>query len=248
MKIGYAMYSARELCHDADSLKEVLHKIADMGYDGVEMFLYNGMPAEELEAVLKECGLEAIGTHVHKPRWDADTQGEISYAVKAQIPYLVYPWIDPELRTEEFYRKLPEYLRELAKRCGEHGVKLQYHNHAFEFEKLGQKTVMDYLLEAEESFDFELDTFWAHYAGVNVIEYMEKLGDRVKMIHIKDYLKVEDGKPSCCAIGTGNMDNIEIIRYAREKGKEWLIVELDNSPLNPLESARISIDYIKKVL
>ena len=86
MKIGYAMYSARDLTRDPKSMRSTLKALADMGYDGVEFFVYAGTKPEELREMVEEFGLEAIGAHVHKPRWDADTEGEIQYAVKAGIP------------------------------------------------------------------------------------------------------------------------------------------------------------------
>lgn len=248
MKIGYAMYSARELCRDTESLKSVLYSLADMGYEGVEFFLYCDTSAGELRQIMEECGLQAIGTHVHKPRWDADTDGEIAYAKEAQIPCLVYPWIEPQLRTEEFYRSLPEVLRGLSQECQKNGIRLQYHNHDFEFEKMEDGTALDHLLNADDSWDFELDTFWAAYAGIDVPKLLEKQGDRIKMIHVKDFDGVKKETPSICPIGTGVVDNASIIRTARRLDKEWLIVELDNSPLPVLESAKISIDNIRKML
>lgn len=248
MKIGYAMYSARDLTIDPDSMRMVLKEIAGMGYEGVEFFLYNGTSPEMLKEMLEEFNLEAIGTHVHKPRWDSDTQGEIEYAKKVGIPYLVYPWISPEMRNEAFYRELPGVLKNLAVKCRNEGIQLQYHNHDFEFVKFKDQVVMDYLMESEDSFTFELDTFWAQYAGIDAIEYMKKYGSRIPMIHVKDYLDVENGQPSFTAIGTGKLDSSKIIKAAKEMDKKWLIVELDNSPLSPLESARISIETIKKML
>lgn len=254
MKIGYAMYSARDLIKDAESMKKVLGELAEMGYDGVEFFLYYGIEAEKLKAMADEVGLEVIGTHVHKPRWDADTAGEIDYAVNAQIPYLVYPYVEPGLRNEEFYRNLPGQLKELAKDCKENGIQLQYHNHDFEFKMLSDNafdgiTVMEHLMEADDSYTFELDTFWAQYAGIDVPSFMKKMGDRIRMIHIKDSKGTNaNGFPCICAIGTGTVNNTEIIQCAKEMEKEWLIVELDDTPLTPMESARISINEVKKIL
>lgn len=249
MKIGYAMYSARDLTKDPESMRSTLKALAEMGYEGVEFFVYAGTKPEELKEMVQEFGLEAIGTHVHKPRWDGDTEGEIEYAVKAGIPYLVYPWVAPEDRTEEFYNRLPGYLDGLAKQCGEKGIRLQYHNHDFEFKAMGEGRVMDHILGAGKEFAFELDTFWAQHAGVNVLDYLKKLGDRVPMIHIKDYLDADTMPPKFTPIGTGKLSaNPGFIRAARELGKEWVIVELDNSPYDPLESARVSIENIKKML
>ena len=46
MKIGYAMYSARDLTRDPKSMRSTLKALADMGYDGVEFFVYAGTKPE----------------------------------------------------------------------------------------------------------------------------------------------------------------------------------------------------------
>lgn len=249
MKIGYAMYSARDIVKNPETMRSTLKALAEMGYEGVEFFDYAGTEPEELKAMLEEFGLEAIGTHVHKPRWDMDTQGEIDYAAKAGIPYLVYPYISPEDRTEEFYSALPRYLEKLSRQCLEKGIGLQYHNHDFEFEMLENERVIDYLLSARKDYLFELDTFWARHMGIDVLDYLKTLGSRVSMIHIKDF-EDESGQPCKFApIGMGKLkENAEYIKLAESLGKDWVIVELDNSPYDPLESAGISIGNIRKIL
>ncbi|MBQ9299691.1 MAG: sugar phosphate isomerase/epimerase, partial [Clostridia bacterium] len=139
-------------------------------------------------------------------------------------------------------------LEKLADLCAGRGITLQYHNHDFEYEMQDGERIMDYLLRANSSYLFELDTFWAGYAGVDPVKYMQELGERVQMIHIKDYLGIKDGEHRFAAIGTGTMDNAPIIRSARDMNKQWVIVELDNSPLTPMESARISIDNVRRIL
>lgn len=249
MKIGYQMYSARDLVQDPEGMRSTLEALAKMGYDGVEFFLYAGTDPLALKQMLAEYGLEAIGTHVHKPRWEADTDGEIDYAVQAGIPRLVYPWVAPEERNEESFRKIQKDLVLLAEKCAAKGIQLQYHNHNFEFEKMGTGRVIDFLLEESDAYTFELDTFWSTFAGEDTPAYMEKLGPRVPMIHVKDYTGVnETGYPVIVPIGKGILDNVSIIRKAKEMDKQWLIVELDNGPYPILESAKMSIDYIRNVL
>lgn len=249
MKIGYAMYSARDLVTDPESMRSTLRALAEMGYDGVEFFLYAGTDPLELKRMLAEFGLEAIGTHVHKPRWEADTEGEIDYAAKAGIPYLVYPWVAPEERNETAFRGLQKELVQLAEKCRAKGVQLQYHNHDFEFAPMGEGRVIDFLLEESDAYTFELDTFWSEFAGVNGPRFMEKLGSRIPMIHIKDYTGVDEkGWPQITAIGKGVLDNAPIIRVAEEMGKQWLIVELDSSPYPVLESAKMSVDHVRGIL
>lgn len=248
MKIGYSMYSARDLVKGPAEMESTLKALAEMGYEGVELFLYAGVKPEQLKKMLETFHLEAIATHVHQFRWDADTDEEIEYAQKAGIRRLVYPWVEPEKRSEECFHKLKDYLEELSAKCSARGIELLYHNHDFEFAPMGEGRVIDYLLGQSNAYGFELDTFWAEFAGVNAADYLQQLGSRVPIIHIKDYLGIDESKePQITAIGTGKLDNIPIIRTAREMNKEWLIVELDSSPYPVLESARMSIDYIRSV-
>lgn len=249
MKIGYSMYSARDLVKGPEDMKNTLKALAEMGYEGVEFFLYAGVEPEQLKEMLEEFHLEAIATHVHQFRWDADTDAEIAYAAKAGIRRLVYPWVAPENRSEEFFRELKDYLEELSGKCSTRGIELLYHNHDFEFAPMGEGRVIDFLLGHSAAYGFELDTFWSEFAGVNAPNYLQQLGSRVPAIHIKDYWGVnETGNPQITAIGTGKLDNIPIIQTAREMDKEWLIVELDSSPYPVLDSAKMSIDYIQAAL
>lgn len=253
MKLGYALYSARELCQNPAGLADVLRQVAAMGYDGVEFFQYAGTPAADIKALLAECGLTAIGTHVHKERWDADTPGEIAYAAAAGIPWLVCPWLAPQLRTEAVYRTLPDTLAELAQYCAKAGIGLQYHNHEFEFDRFATLggTAMDYLLAGSSAYQLELDSFWAFYAKQDPIAYLQAHKSRIGMIHVKDCTSYDDGQngaPAFCALGQGIVDNGPLIRQAAQMGVNWTIVELDTSPGSPLDSARASLAYIKQQL
>ena len=50
------------------------------------------------------------------------------------------------------------------------------------------------------------------------------------------------------AIGTGIMDNAAVVDKAATMGQEWIIVEQDNSPIDTLDSARLSIQGIRRLL
>jgi sugar phosphate isomerase/epimerase len=126
-----------------------------------------------------------------------------------------------------------------------------YHNHDFEYEKVEGVYVLDMLLQNNPRVSLELDTFWAHYCGFNPIEQMENHANRIKLLHIKDYLRFE--KPYVdmsrdlrfCALGTGKMNNDPILEQAERMGVQWIVADLDNSPIDSLETARISLEYLK---
>lgn len=244
MKIGYQLYSALEFCNGSEELKNTIHKIAEMGYDGVEFFSYEGIPADEMKACLHDCGIQACNSHVNLERLEKDAEGEFCYAKKASIPCITIPWLSPELRNTEGYSKVKAMIPKLIALGEKYGIELLYHNHDFEFEKESDgKFHLNSILESDSKIKLELDTFWAFYAGVDPVEYMNAVKDKLSMIHIKDYLNTNP--PSFAAIGTGNMKNIPILDWAKSAKLEWVIVEQDNSSIDIFESAKLSVDYLK---
>lgn len=254
MKIGYQLFSALALCETKEGLLDTIRKLAELGYDGVEFFSYNDIPAGELKTFLGQCGIEACNSHVQLERWEADMEGELAYAKEAGIPCVTIPWMAPELRNEAGYKKVADLISELVPLCKTYGLRLMYHNHEFEFEAAegGDGCVLDMFLDNEPALALELDTFWAHYAGVDPIAYMEQRKDRLGMIHVKDYESLEGGglsgaqkMPSFCAVGTGKMDIRSIFDYAKQLAMPWVVVEQDNSKIDVLESAALSIRSLK---
>ena len=74
----------------------------------------------------------------------------------------------------------------MARKCEAVGIKLSYHNHTSEFlEIYDGDCVEDLFVKNSEALGIELDVGWATAAGVIVPKYMEDLGDRLHLLHIK---------------------------------------------------------------
>ena len=255
MKFGYQLYSVRALCEEKAGLMNTLENIAAMGYDGVEFCDYAGIPAAEMKALLTRLNLEGFNTHVNMERWLADPEGEIRYAVEAGIPCVTISWIPPELCDDKGYAPIKAMVSQLLKLCKQYGVQLMYHNHEFEFVKDSKgRYFLDGVLESDSELGLELDTFWAFYSGVDPLTYMEGHKDKLEMLHIKDYEKLdgvprEDGTevPTFCAIGTGLMDNQSIVNWAKANDITWVCVDQDNSQIPELEAAKISIKSMREM-
>jgi sugar phosphate isomerase/epimerase len=127
----------------------------------------------------------------------------------------------------------------LVKALGNEGLKPMYHNHFQEF-VVSYKgvSVMDwYLTLVDPRFMFKLDVGWVYAGGLEPVEYMEKVKDRVRLIHCKDMmdrfqprhmLDRENVKNfGFTALGTGQLDLKGIFGKALEIGQEWVIAEQD---------------------
>lgn len=256
MKIGYQLYSALPRCQGAEALKDTIRKIAAMGYDVVEFCSYEGISSGEMKAFLAECSIEACNSHVQLERWEVDLEGEIRYAAELGMPCLTIPWLAPELRSSEGYKKIRDMIPSIAEQCRAYGVKLLYHNHDFEFarEERGGY-VLDAMLDADKDLGLELDTFWAWYAKADPAAYMTEKKERLAMIHVKDYEELSGGgmaggleMPVFCAIGAGKMKQASIISCAKRLELPWVVVEQDNSKIDVLESAQISIKALRSLI
>ena len=141
------------------------------------------------------------------------------------------------------------------------GFVLSYHNHSGEFSNefkpFEGKTRYDHLLDEldPETVKFNLDAGWAQMAGMDVRALIERMAGRINIIHVKDVQAnycygILDGHhfygPERIEVGRGNMNYKGIIETAEKCGVKYFVVEDEfYSTGNPLESVRMSADYIK---
>ena len=248
MEKGYQLFSAAALCQTAGGLRGTIEKIAKMGYDGVEFFDYAGTPSLELKRILDGCGIKGLNVHVPLDRWQQNLDAEIAYALEAGIPMLTIPWLPPDKRIAEMYTLIVNNVPFWVEKCAKYGLQAGYHNHDFEYADFDGKNVLDTILQADDKLLLELDTFWAMYAGADPESEMEKYKDRMPLIHVKDYLDMRCDPPVFCAIGHGKMDESPILEKAKALNLAWVVVEQDNSTIDVLESARLSLQTLEELL
>lgn len=166
------------------------------------------------------------------------------------------------IHNEEGYYKAAEDLNYYGKLLKEQGLKLYYHNHHFEFEKYHGKTGFELLTENTdpEYVGFELDVHWISRAGQNPVDWINRLSNRVDLVHLKDYrIYFPDGEPSpdifhreqCiqfAEIGEGNLDMKSIIEASLKAGAIYLPIEQDQTyGRDPFDCVRTSVKNLKEL-
>ena len=144
-----------------------------------------------------------------------------------------------------------------AAQYAEHGMKLTYHNHSFEFKRLEDgRTLFDHLMEKfdKNNVSFVLDTYWLQHGGVDIRETIEKLAGRIDILHIKDmeafhHLTIGNAEidvPYITEIGAGNINFKSIIPLAEACGVKYFVVEDDRAvEVGSFDAVKRSADYIK---
>ena len=140
------VYSVRE---DAKAdLRATLAKLKEMGYDGVEFAGLYGHTADEVKTMCEELGLVPVSAHVPYLDMVKDPEGVLGTYAAIGCKYVAVPYLNDELRpgTDKF----PEVMKNIAmlgEVANRLGMTLLYHNHDFEFIKLGGKYGLDTLYE-----------------------------------------------------------------------------------------------------
>lgn len=184
IKLNLQMYSFGS--YNPDETKEQLEAAAKMGYSGVELFGPNlAHSAEELKSWLDEYGLVPLSFHVNTDQ------------IESMIPYaktlgLKFMGIGMEyLPDEASVYAYAKTLNELGAKVRAEGMTLTYHNHTQEFKQYGDKNILEILLANTdpENLSLELDAGWCAGAGADPFAFVEKYGERIKLIHIKESKK-----------------------------------------------------------
>ncbi len=86
----------------------------------------------------------------------------------------------------------------------------------------------------------EVDTYWAAVGGQDVPALLERLGDRVRYLHVKDGPITKQDPMT--AVGAGRMPVAEILAAAPTA--EWHIVELDRCATDMLTAVEQSLQWM----
>lgn len=223
MSYSLQLYTLRNAI--SEDLPGTIRKVAEIGFTQVEPYNFVAT-ARELGAALKENGLTAPSGHA--PLMSQDQDEIFAAAKELGITTVIDPFLPAEhWQKAEDIQATAEKLNAAAKKGAEYGIRVGYHNHAWELEStIEGHTALEYfasLLDPE--LVLEVDTYWAAVGGQDPVELLARLGDRVKFIHIKDGPLNKDNKAQQPA-GQGKVPVMEVIAAA--KSLEVGVVEFDD--------------------
>lgn len=242
--MGVQLYTLRREC--ADDFLGTLEAVASVGYRWVELFGFFDVAPCDLILRMKDLGIGAISSHVSLDLLESDLEATIEAHKEIECTDIVCPWLEEERRRgPEAFEKVGRTLDAIGRKLNARGFRLSYHNHDFEF---GEGRVPDGLQQilgeaSAENLSVQPDVYWLSHAGLDPVDYVRRLGSRVKLIHLKDG---RPGQGTFTPVGRGEIDMAKIIGVGRELGVKAFIVEQDECELPPLESIAVSLDFLRK--
>lgn len=225
-----------------EDLEGTVKRVAELGFTAVEPYNFVAT-AEALAAALTANGLTAPSGHA--PLLRADQDEIFQAAQKLGIGTVIDPHVDSaRWTTESDIKETAKALNAAASKGAEYGIAVGYHNHEFELEnRINGRSALEVLAEnLDPRVVLEVDTYWAAVGGEEPVALLERLGDRVRFIHIKDGPLTKVDKDQV-AVGAGKMPIREIMAAA--KNLEAGVVELDDFSGDIFDAVSDSLTYLK---
>jgi sugar phosphate isomerase/epimerase len=211
--ISAQMFSFQKLDEYAD-IPAIFAKLKDLGYEAVEPVRRTGTPAPvldffrsmagdnyvaaepsagQLRTWLDDAGLKVAGCHVWLP-FDKDADRILDEQEELGNDLLVSPavWKLDGTGLVDFgdldeITAAAERMNLAAEKARARGMRIGYHNHWEEFShQFGERTAYDMFFDLLDDDIFaEVDIYWASASG-DVPGLVERYGDRVQLLHVKD--------------------------------------------------------------
>lgn len=253
-KLGFQLYSARDLMVDEDLANYTLARLAKGGYSEIHG-AGEYLPVARLAEIAKANGFTFIGNHYNAKKILEDPKGTMEFHRTLGTTNVGFGGMPKEARVglaelKDFVKKT----NEVAKNYASEGFKVTYHNHRFEFCRIdGNKTLWDILVEEfdPENVSFVLDTCWVSAAGGDPVDWMKKLAGRIDILHLKDMtLSIKNDNPlRVTEVGYGNLSWDPIMKTAEEIGVKYYVVEqddhFDGGPINALCKSAAFLEQYK---
>ena len=143
--------------------------------------------------------------------------------------------------------RLAELLGTAATTAADYGLQVAYHNHDWELAtRFDGRSALEVFTDlADPSVLLEVDTYWAATGGADVPALLERLGDRVVALHLKDG-PLNGDTATQLPLGSGDLPAAEIVAAAA--GVPFAVLEFDEYAGDIFDGIAASYAYATTVL
>ncbi|MCZ6632232.1 MAG: sugar phosphate isomerase/epimerase [bacterium] len=249
--IAAQMYTVRDFTKTPEDIAESLKKVKAIGYDAMQVSGFGPIDPQELKHMADGEGLDIIATHTGFDRMRDDTQAVIDEHLLWNCKYPAIGGLPQTYREggEGGYLRFARDASEVGRTLAEAGLTFAYHNHNFEFQKFGNRTALELILQETDPkvLQLEIDVYWVQAGGADPAAWIRKARARIDLVHVKD-MAIEGREQRFAEVGEGNLNWPAILEAGRESGTRWYIVEQDRCyDRDPFDSLKISLENMKNM-
>ena len=261
-KMGYQLFSIRdEMAKDPVA---TLKALKVMGYQDFEIYgyeveqdTYYGFKSQEFKKILDDLELSVTSGHYGFSDYLGRSDDDLKHFVDSCIvgaknlgsKYITWPWIAPEQRTIDNFKRMAPKLNAIGEQVTAAGLGFAYHNHGFEFEDHGGENGFDIIVKETDPavVKLQLDMYWLmHSSSHTPKELIAAQPGRYVMWHIKDMHKTSRDYTE---LGNGSINYQELLPDPTTSGLEYYFIEQGgNFTVDSLTSAGESAAYFQEHL
>ncbi|WP_375388191.1 sugar phosphate isomerase/epimerase family protein [uncultured Amnibacterium sp.] len=241
--VSVQLYSVRDRL--AEDLEGTLERLAALGFTAVEPYGVFVVGSDAYAAALASSGLDAPSAHA-----GILELSDPSPAFEAAASIGVRTVIDPALRTDDWetvagIARIAERMNRAAEQARGFGLTFGYHNHWWEVEARpnGTPALEQLAARLDDGVVLEVDTYWVEVGGISAPDLLARLGDRVRLLHVKDGDKSRDVKRQLPA-GEGAMDVPAVLAAAPTATR---VLEFDDYEGDTIDGLAASLAYLDTV-
>jgi sugar phosphate isomerase/epimerase len=206
LQIAVQMYSLRAI----DGFDAQLALARRCGFDWIEAVGTHGLAPAQFARQVKAAGAQVGSMHVGLADLERDPLPLIEACGLTGCPLIVMPFLPLAMRpsTPAGWRDIGSRLRAIAATLGRSNLRLAYHNHDFEFLRYGSQTALEWVFEGSDEVElgWEADLGWITRAGAQADAWLDRLGDRLAAVHVKDVAAAAGGdEDGWVALGDGTI-------------------------------------------
>ena len=222
--LAFQLYSLKEF---EGGWTAAFEAVKAMGIDTIEVWsgampidASSGTSIHDMRAHLTGANMKLTCGHLTSSDFDS----RYSECKKLLLDFGSTDWVVPFAKADTldgWLALLPKF-REIAARAQEDGIALGYHNHSMELEKLGDKYVMEHLLDnmPELRAQFHIGQFLPD-RGIDLPGWIRKYQGRICSLHLNDSTPKGPAR-----LGAGACGAEESIKTALDTGVDTFIIEI----------------------
>lgn len=261
-KMGLQLFTIRDAM--AKDPIDTLKKVRTLGYEDSELFGYDGvngtyygMKAKAFKSVIDDLDFTVTSGHYDFSSYFMkpfeELQGYLEQCIEGShtigAKYITWPWLAPEYRNIDGFKRLAEKLNKMGELVNKMGLGFAYHNHDFEFTDHHGENGYDIILYDTDPklVKLQMDMYWVeHSSKKSPKQLIEDHPRRYVMWHIKDMDKVTRDYTE---MGNGSINYIDILSNVNKDALQYYYIEQGgNFAVNSMQSIADSASYFKKHL
>lgn len=251
MRLAVQLFTLRDDTTSWDGLDRALGRCADLGYVGAQVSAVgclgdrpDAADGARVREMLDRRGMVSVGTHRPWRNLVEELDREVAFhrELGGEIVGLGHPG-DAFAQSADGYEEFAARASAMDERLRAHGLRFGYHNHDGEFVRDGGRTRFDRLVEATE-IPIILDVYWVQHAGHDPAKWIDRLKNRVSIVHFKDKEVADNVGPVMAPVGEGNLDWPAIVAACHFAGTQWATVEQDVCRRDPYDCLASSARFL----